>query len=100
MCLSALASRSLSAHSFVGAIVDNFRKIRAERTGSALLTTEQIQWVKVMKECRIMKAPKPPLPPTILVNLRMPFYQMVLSAPFQNAMLLGTRTRKGSPTPD
>ena len=55
-----LRSRSLSPRSFVGAIVDNFRKIRAERTGSALLTTEQIQWVKVMKECqRVSSSDRP-----------------------------------------
>ena len=41
-----------------------------------------------MKECRVLRAPKPPLPPTWFPKLRAPLYRLVLSAPWQNAMLI------------
>ena len=39
----------LSINLFVGVIVDNFNKIKAESDGSATMTPEQQQWVDTMK---------------------------------------------------
>ena len=72
---------------FVGAIVDNFRRIRAESDGTALLSAEQVQWVTVMNEARHRKAAKPPLPPTMLVDLRTPCYKIVLTPQWANVTL-------------
>ena len=37
---------------FVGAIVDNFTRIKAEEDGSATMTAGQKQWVEAMKQAR------------------------------------------------
>jgi len=41
---------------FVGAIVDNFTKIKGEEDGSATMTPEQQQWVATMKDSMTTKA--------------------------------------------
>ena len=48
---------------FVGAIVDNFTRIKQESDGSATMTPEQLQWVAALKETvnnRAQKAPREP----------------------------------------
>ena len=53
----------LSINLFVGAIVDNFNRIKKESDGSALMTPEQQQWadaIKAMANNSAQKAPKPP----------------------------------------
>ena len=48
---------------FVGAIVDNFRSIRAENDGSALMTPGQKLWVSMMREVRDSVPQQIPQPP-------------------------------------
>ena len=48
---------------FVGAIVDNFTRIKQEDDGSATMTPEQQQWVEALKATdsnTAMKAPRRP----------------------------------------
>ena len=40
---------------FVGAVCDNFQRIRAEQDGSALLTDQQKQWMRTMQEALQLK---------------------------------------------
>jgi hypothetical protein len=48
---------------FVGAIVDNFTRIKQESDGSATMTPEQQQWVAALKETVHNKAQKAPREP-------------------------------------
>ena len=41
---------------FIGAIVDNFIRIKAETDGSATMTDGQLQWVNTMKSMVSQKA--------------------------------------------
>eukprot|EP00966_Prymnesium_polylepis_P081939 1897836-Prymnesium_polylepis.1 len=41
---------------FVGVVVDNFNRIRAEQDGSATMTSEQQQWVDTMQALMNQKA--------------------------------------------
>ena len=43
---------------FIGAIVDNFIRIKAETDGSATMTDGQLQWVNTMKSMVSQKADK------------------------------------------
>ena len=47
---------------FIGAIVDNFIRIKAETDGSATMTDGQLQWVNTMKSMVSQKAPPGPSP--------------------------------------
>ena len=48
---------------FVGAIVDNFTRIKQESDGSATMTPEQQQWVAALKETMSNTAVKAPREP-------------------------------------
>ena len=74
---------------FVGSVVDNFTKVKAEEDGSALLTQEQRQWVRTMQEASIHKeklAPTvlPPAPPA--GGARRAFFVLVNSNTFDLVM--------------
>ena len=94
-----LVGNFMALNLFVGAIVDNFISLRAEVNGSAMLTPAQKQWVAVQLAARNARAAKRPCPPSLpdaangpisslVYNLRVRIYQIVLSAGFQNVMLL------------
>jgi hypothetical protein len=62
---------------FVGAIVDNFGKIRSAEEGLALLTPDQKQWVHMVQALRHVEPTKPALPPMVLARLRRPIYRLI-----------------------
>ena len=76
-----------SLNLFVGAIVDEFSKIKSENDGvSATMTPEQQQWVETMKtkaNAKPVKALRPPTDP-----LRRFFCQIVTSAAFDSFIML------------
>jgi len=93
-----LIGNFVSVNLFVGAIVDNFISLRSESDGSALLTTEQKQWVKMVTHTRHVRAMRHPAEPTLPADawgapfagvlwLRKRAYEMVLGPTFQNVML-------------
>merc|ERR1719424_639719 len=53
----------VSINLFVGAIVDNFTRIKQESDGSATMTPEQQQWVATLKETVNNNASKAPREP-------------------------------------
>ena len=66
---------------FVGSVVDNFTKIKADIEGSATLTKEQRQWQRTMQESHKKEPPpRQPQPPESPV-LR-PFFDLVSSKGF------------------
>ena len=76
---------------FVGSVVDNFTKIKAEEEGSATMTQEQRQWVRTMQEASTRKQdmqsdalpPTPPSNPT-----RRACFALVNSTTFDMGMTL------------
>ena len=74
---------------FVGSVVDNFTRIKAEEEGSALMTQEQRQWVRTMQEASAHRAKLAPsvLPPTPPAGgARRAFFVLVNSQTFDLAM--------------
>jgi len=66
---------------FVGSVVDNFGKIKAELDGSALLTDEQKQWQAAMLDSAAKKpAPRQPRPPKS--QLLRPVFDLVTGKAF------------------
>ena len=66
---------------FIGSVVDNFTRIKADLEGSATMTKAQKQWVRTMQEAAGKKAPaKLPKPPR-MPYLR-PFFNLVTSKHF------------------
>merc|ERR1719182_1024702 len=53
----------ISLNLFVGVIVDNFNRIKAESDGSATMTPEQQQWVDTMKSAATASPVKYTRPP-------------------------------------
>jgi len=65
---------------FVGAIVDNFTRIKAETDGSATMTAGQQQWVNTLKEMQTLKAARAMKPPDGPFRRRL--YELVTSRAF------------------
>ena len=57
-----MAGSFVALNLFVGAIVDNFVRLKKEGEGSATMTPEQQQWVRTMKagESKPMRAARKP----------------------------------------
>ena len=89
-----LVGTFMALNLFVGAIVENFHKLRAENEGLHLLTAEQKLWVVMMKESHSSKATRVALPPTQLGLVgrlspaRLPIYKMVKSQQFEVFMMV------------
>ena len=90
-----LVGSFMALNLFVGVIVDNFSKLRAEASGSALLTEEQKLWVAMMKESKTSTAMRVPKPPTTTGRLmrflnpyRLPVYHLVRSKGFDASIML------------
>jgi len=66
---------------FVGSVVDNFTRIKGELEGSALMTKEQKQWVRTLRDAKQnqkpVKVPKPPDHPWLK-----PFFSLVVTKEF------------------
>ena len=90
-----LVGSFMALNLFVGVIVDNFSKLRAEASGSALLTEEQKLWVAMMKESKSSTAMRVPKPPSTsgplmrcLLPYRLPVYHFVRSKGFDASIML------------
>merc|ERR1719359_2723294 len=70
----------ISINLFVGAIVDNFTRIKAESDGSATMTPEQQQWVQALRETVNNRASSAPREPTF--GPRRLAFQLVTSRGF------------------
>uniref|UniRef100_A0A7S2NBM4 Calcium-channel protein CCH1 n=1 Tax=Haptolina brevifila TaxID=156173 RepID=A0A7S2NBM4_9EUKA len=66
---------------FVGAIVDNFTRIKQENEGSATMTPEQQQWVQAMKTAQDGGPSKGPREPTF--PPRLAAFKLITSLPFE-----------------
>ena len=75
----------ISINLFVGAIVDNFTKIKGESDGSATMTPEQQQWADALKETYQNKAAKAPRPPTWRPRLKA--FRLIHSQPFEYGVM-------------
>ena len=79
---------------FVGAIVENFYRIRAQNDGFYLLSASQKLWVNVMREARSASAQQIPRPPSregcfaFLTPFRMPIFNIVRTQSFDLLMTL------------
>ena len=70
---------------FVGAIVDNFTRIKSESDGSATMTPEQQQWVNAMKGGANTKPAKAARPPK--GGLRYSAFQLINSSTFEYSVM-------------
>ena len=65
---------------FVGVIIDNFNRIKAENDGSATMTEGQAQWAETMKTMSHQRASRIAKPPTN--KLRLMSFKLINSVPF------------------
>ena len=75
----------ISLNLFVGAIVDNFTKIKQQSDGSATMTPEQQQWADALKQTYQNQAVKTPKPPTWRPRRRA--FRLVQSQPFEYGVM-------------
>ena len=65
---------------FVGVIIDNFNRIKAENDGSATMTEGQAQWAETMKTMSHQRASRIAKPPSN--KLRLVCFKLINSVPF------------------